>query len=79
MARREKLAADFCLIAGSRLDAYERYLKAAHMSKAHPNPLWYAMSLVGCAAAHSAMAEGGGYNVDEYLDNNFYYPKTFWQ
>ena len=75
MGRREKMAADLSLLAGSPLDAYERYLKAAHMSKAHPDPLWYAMSLVGCAAAHIAMAECGGYNVDEYLANNFSLPE----
>ena len=32
------------------------------------------MALEGCAAAHIAMAEGGGYNVDEYLENNFQLP-----
>ena len=74
MARREKLAADLSLLAGSPLDAYERYLKAAHLSRANPDPLWYAMSLVGCATAHIAMAEAGGYNVDEYLENNFSLP-----
>jgi len=74
MARREKLAADLSLLAGSPLDAYERYLKAAHLSKTHPDPLWYAMALVGCASAHIAMAEAGGYNVDEYLENNFSLP-----
>ncbi|KAL7576063.1 hypothetical protein ACA910_000847 [Epithemia clementina (nom. ined.)] len=73
-ARREKLAADLSLLAGSPLDAYERYLKAAHLSRANPDPLWYAMSLVGCATAHIAMAEAGGYNVDEYLENNFSLP-----
>ena len=74
IARREKLAADLSLLAGSPLDAYERYLKAAHLSRANPDPLWYAMSLVGCATAHIAMAEAGGYNVDEYLENNFSLP-----
>lgn len=33
------------------------------------------MALEGCAAAHIAMAEGGGYNVDEYLENNFQLPE----
>eukprot|EP00523_Entomoneis_sp_CCMP467_P012105 CAMPEP_0168719272 /NCGR_PEP_ID=MMETSP0724-20121128/949_1 /TAXON_ID=265536 /ORGANISM="Amphiprora sp., Strain CCMP467" /LENGTH=1561 /DNA_ID=CAMNT_0008765813 /DNA_START=94 /DNA_END=4776 /DNA_ORIENTATION=+ len=75
MARREKLAADFSLLAGSPLDSYERYLKAAQLSRSDPDPLWYAMALVGCASAHIAMAEGGGYNVDEYLENNFSLPE----
>ena len=76
IGRREKLAADLSLLAGSPLDAYERYLKAAELCKTGtPDPLWYAMALVGCAAAHIAMAEGGGYNVDEYLENNFQMPE----
>lgn len=75
IGRREKYAADFSLLAGSPLDAYERYLKAAELCKTGtPDPLWYAMALEGCAAAHIAMAEGGGYNVDEYLENNFQMP-----
>ena len=76
IGRREKLAADLSLLAGSPLDAYERYLKAAELCKTGtPDPLWYALALVGCAAAHIAMAEGGGYNVDEYLENNFQMPE----
>lgn len=40
-ARREKWAADLTLLAGSPLDAYERYLKAAEMCKTGtPDPLW---------------------------------------
>ena len=75
IGRREKLAADLSLLAGSPLDAYERYLKAAELCKTGtPDPLWYAMALEGCAAAHISMAEGGGYNVDEYLENNFQMP-----
>ena len=75
IGRREKFAADLSLLAGSPLDAYERYLKAAELCKqGTPDPLWYAMALEGCAAAHISMAEGGGYNVDEYLENNFQMP-----
>lgn len=75
VGRREKFAADLCLLAGSPMDAYERYLKAAEMCKSkNPDPLWYAGSMIGCASAHIAMAEAGGYNVDEYLENNFQLP-----
>lgn len=75
VGRREKFAADLCLLAGSPMDAYERYLKAAEMCKSkNPDPLWYAGAMEGCAAAHIAMAEAGGYNVDEYLENNFQLP-----
>jgi hypothetical protein len=69
LARREKWAADFSLMAGSPLDAYERYLRAAEMCRTGtPDPLWYAAALEGCAAAHIAMAEAGGYGVDDYLE-----------
>jgi Transport protein Trs120 or TRAPPC9, TRAPP II complex subunit len=62
MGRREKYAADLCLLAGSPLDAYERYLKAAEVCKSGSlDPLWLASALEGCAAAHIAMAEMGGY------------------
>ena len=75
VGRREKYAADLSLMAGSPLDAYERYLKAAELCKTgSPDPLWYASALEGCAAAHIAMAEAGGYNVDKYLENNFQLP-----
>ena len=76
--RREKFAADLSLLAGSPLDAYERYLKAAELCKSGTlDPLWYAASLEGCAAAHIAMAEAGGYSVDDYLENNFQFPDEF--
>ena len=75
VGRREKFAADLALLAGSPLDAYERYLKAAEWCKTGtPDPLWYASALEGCAAAHIAMAEAGGYGVDEYLEHNFQMP-----
>lgn len=77
VGRREKLAADLSLLAGSPMDAYERYSRAAEMCKASPDPLWYAASLEGCAAAHIAMAEAGGYNCDEYLESNFQLPEEF--
>jgi hypothetical protein len=77
IGRREKFAADLALLAGSPLDAYERYLKAAENGRnfGTPDPLWYAFALIGCATAHIAMADVGGYGVDEYLDNNFQYPE----
>jgi hypothetical protein len=76
VGRREKFAADLSLLAGSPIDAYERYLKAAELCKTGtPDPLWYAAALEGCAAAHIAMAEAGGYSVDEYLENNFQLPE----
>ena len=75
VGRREKFAADLSLLAGSPMDAYERYSKAAELCKsATPDPLWYASALEGCAAAHIAMAEAGGFNVDEYLENSFQLP-----
>jgi hypothetical protein len=75
VGRREKFAADLSLLAGSPLDAYERYMKAAELCKTTcPDPLWYASALEGCAAAHIAMAEAGGFNVDDYLENSFQLP-----
>ncbi|VEU42487.1 unnamed protein product [Pseudo-nitzschia multistriata] len=76
VARREKFAADLSLLAGSPLDAYERYTKAADLCKTtSPDPLWYSSALEGCAAAHIAMADVGGFNVDEYLDSSFQLPE----
>jgi len=78
IGRREKYAADLSLLAGSPLDAYERYLKAGEYCKGStPDPLWYAGSLEGCAAAHIAMADAGGWSVDEYLLANFQVPVEF--
>jgi hypothetical protein len=72
VGRREKFAADLSLLAGSPLDAYERYMKAADLCKTScPDPLWYASALEGCAAAHVGMVEAGGYNVDRYLESAF--------
>jgi hypothetical protein len=74
-ARREKFAADLSLLIGSPLDAYERYTKAAEMCKTScPDPLWYASALEGCAAAHIAMSDVGGFNIDEYLESSFVLP-----
>jgi Transport protein Trs120 or TRAPPC9, TRAPP II complex subunit len=76
VGRREKFAADLSLLAGSPLDAYERYMKAAELCRSTcPDPLWYASALEGCVAAHIAMAEMGGFNVDEYLENSFQLPE----
>lgn len=67
VGRREKFCGDLCLLAGSPLDAYERYLKAAELASSNNkstgivDPLWHASALEGCAAAHIAMAEAGGY------------------
>eukprot|EP00536_Pseudo-nitzschia_multiseries_P018057 jgi/Psemu1/227659/e_gw1.2100.10.1 len=78
VARREKFAADLSLLAGSPLDAYERYTRAADLSKTtSPDPLWYASALEGCAAAHVAMADIGGFNVDEYLESSIQLPEEF--
>lgn len=74
-ARREKLAADLSLLAGSPIDAYERYTHAAEMTKSNQDPLWYAASLEGCAASFVAMADAGGHGVDDYLENNFQLPE----
>ena len=74
-ARREKLAADLSLLAGSPIDAYERYTHAAEMTKSNHDPLWYAASLEGCAASFVAMADAGGHGVDEYLESNFQLPE----
>ncbi|KAL3924166.1 MAG: hypothetical protein SGILL_001214 [Bacillariaceae sp.] len=75
VARREKFAADLSLLAGSPLDAYERYTKAADLFKTTcPDPLWYAIALEGCAAAHIAMSDVGGFNVDDYLESSFQLP-----
>jgi hypothetical protein len=76
VGRREKFAADLSLLAGSPMDAYERYSKAAELCKTTtPDPLWYASALEGCAAAHIAMAEAGGFNVDQYLEDSFQLPE----
>jgi hypothetical protein len=78
VGRREKFAGDLSLMAGSPLDAYERYTKAAELCKSStPDPLWYACALEGCAAAHIAMAEAGGFNVDQYLEDSFQLPDDF--
>jgi hypothetical protein len=75
VARREKFAADLSLLAGSPLDAYERYTKAADLCKTTcPDPLWYASALEGCASAHIAMSDVGGFNVDDYLESSFQLP-----
>ena len=77
VGRREKFAADLSLLAGSPLDAYERYMKAAELCRsACPDPLWYSSALEGCVAAHIAMAEMGGFNVDEYLESSFQLPES---
>lgn len=73
VGRREKYAADLALLAGSPLDAFQRYMKAIELCKA--DPLWLALALEGCAAAHIAMAEAGGFSVDDYLENNFQLPE----
>jgi hypothetical protein len=74
VARCEKLCADLALMAGSPLDAYIRYNRAAELTKAAQDPLWYASSLEGCASSFIAMADCGGHGVDAYLENNFRLP-----
>ena len=73
-ARREKHAADLALMAGSAMDAYDRYTKAAESSKQAHDPLWYAAALEGIATSFIAMADTGGHGADTYLENNFQYP-----
>lgn len=76
VGRREKRAGDLALLAGSPLDAYARYTRAAEAAKGCHDPLWYAAAKEGCAAAFIAMADAGGHGVDDYLENNFQYPET---
>ena len=72
MGRRYKSIGDYCLLAGTPLDAYEHYLKAMELCKGGSSttstatanvhdPLWYAATLEACAVAHIVMAEIGGY------------------
>ncbi len=75
MGRREKRGADLSLLAGSPIDAYERYTHAAELARHSHDPLWYASALEGCACAFIAMADVGGHGVDEYLENNFQLPE----
>ena len=71
VARREKLSADLCLLAGSPLDAYQRYLRSIDLCKACLDPIWLAGSLEGCAASLNAMADMGGAGVDDFLNATF--------
>lgn len=73
-ARRQKHAADLALLAGSAMDAYDRYTKAAEASKKAHDPLWYAAALEGIATSFIAMSDTGGHGADFYLENNFQYP-----
>lgn len=75
VGRREKVSGDYCLLAGSPLDAYERYTHAAELAKSSHDPLWYASSIEGCATAYIAMTDAGGHSVDEYLDQHFQLPE----
>ena len=47
--RREKRGGDLALLAGSPIDAYERYTRAAELTRSSHDPLWYASALEGCA------------------------------
>jgi len=75
LGRREKRSADLSLLAGSPIDAYERYTRAAELTRHSHDPLWYASALEGCACAFVSMADAGGHGVDEYLENNFQLPE----
>ena len=75
LGRREKRSADLSLMAGSPIDAYERYTRAAELTRQSHDPLWYASALEGCAGSFVAMAEAGGHGVDEYLEGNFQLPE----
>ena len=63
IGRREKRSADLSLLAGSPIDAYERYTRAAELTRHSHDPLWYASALEGCACAFIAMAEAGGISI----------------
>mgnify|MGYP000938476939 CR=1 FL=1 len=39
------MSADLCLLAGSPLDAYQRYCKAAELCKACLDPIWHAAQI----------------------------------
>jgi hypothetical protein len=71
VARREKLSADLALLAGSPLDAYKRYVKAAELTKATFDPIWNAAAMEGIAASLVAMADVGGAGVDEFLASEY--------
>ena len=72
VARRQKQSADFCLFLGSPFDAYNRYNRACELTMAFsPDPLWYALSLEGCAASLVAMADAGGHGADAFLESSF--------
>ena len=55
LGRREKRSADLSLLAGSPIDAYERYTRAAELTRHSHDPLWYASALEGCACAFVSM------------------------
>ncbi len=73
-ARREKYTADLALLAGSVMDAYDRYTRAAETLKDVHDPLWYAAALEGIATSFVAMSDTGGHGADIYLERNFQYP-----
>ena len=75
VGRREKRAADLSLLAGAPIDAYERYTRAAELTRHSHDPLWYAAALEGCAASFVAMADAGGHGADAYLEGNFQLPE----
>jgi hypothetical protein len=72
--RREKWSVDLSLLAGSPIDTYKWYTRAAELTRHSHDPLWYASALEGCACAFVAMADTGGHGIDEYLENNFQLP-----
>ena len=71
---REKWSADLSLLAGSPIDTYKRYTRAAELKRHSHDPLWYASALEGCACAFVAMADAEGHDIVEYLENNFQLP-----
>jgi len=70
-ARRSKRGADLALLAGSPLDALQRYVASADMAKETADSVWYATCLQGQAAALCNMASFGGAEDRRYLDRNF--------
>jgi len=74
-ARREKYTADLALMAGSVMDAYDRYNSAANKLKQVHDPLWYAAAIEGIATTFVAMSDTGGHGADLYLERNFQLPE----
>ena len=67
---------DLSLLAGSPINTYKRYTRAAELTRHSHDLLLYTSALEGCACTFVAMADAGGHGVDEYLKNNFQLPNV---